>query len=191
MNNKNYTYEKLIIEYLKINGKSKIDDLFEHVNTNKEFVGKTGKQYLREVVTSRYQGSDIFEYENPYVWLKNNDEQIENIENASNDIPENYEGELRERKILSRKRNIQIVKESKKRDKYTCLACEFYYNDLIVEAHHLSPLSNTGETIVNKDNLITLCPNCHAIAHYLLKKDSKYINKNSLLEELKKLCQNP
>ena len=40
MKNEN-TYKELIIEYLEINGKSKVDDLFKHINTNKEVVGKT------------------------------------------------------------------------------------------------------------------------------------------------------
>ena len=64
------SYEQLIISYLENHGKTTIDELYEYISSIKN-TGKTGKRYLREVVTSRYQGSDIFEYDNPYVWVKN------------------------------------------------------------------------------------------------------------------------
>jgi len=102
-------------------------------------------------------------------------------------IGEEREGEFVERKILSRKRNQEIVKQVKARDNYTCKCkmCNFNYNNKIVQAHHLTPLSEAdGEIVVKPDDLITLCPNCHAIAHLLLKEDPKYQDKDNLLGKL-------
>jgi len=102
-------------------------------------------------------------------------------------VKEEREGEFVERRILSRKRNQEIVKQVKERDNYTCkcITCSFNYKNKIVQAHHLTPLSETdGEVVIKPDDLITLCPNCHSIAHLLLKEDPKYQNRDVLLEKL-------
>ncbi|MCI6000106.1 MAG: HNH endonuclease [Finegoldia magna] len=99
-----------------------------------------------------------------------------------------YEGNTAERTILQKTRNQKIVKDVKKRDKYTCRGCGFYFDNKIVEAHHLIPISSTEEEKqVKKDDLITLCPNCHAIAHILLKRDKKYQKIENLINELQEI----
>lgn len=88
------------------------------------------------------------------------------------------EGEVIERKLLIRERNRDIVSLVKMRDNYTCLACGFRYENKIVEAHHLIPLHKSdSDKLVCANDLITLCPNCHSIAHILLEKDSIYSDK--------------
>lgn len=57
--------------------------------------------------------------------------------------------------------------EIKKRDHYTCLVCHLYDPD-IVEAAHIKPIvgllnrRTAGHPLNSYENLITLCPNCHA-----------------------------
>jgi len=62
------------------------------------------------------------------------------------------------------------------------------YHDEIVQAHHLDPLSERKEPKNTKlDDLITLCPNCHYIAHFLLRRSATYKRKAALVSELKTL----
>ena len=89
------SYEQLIISYLENNGKTTIDELYEYISSIKN-TGKTGKRYLREVVTSRYQGSDIFEYDNPYVWLKNSNNVDNTLSDKSNGATEYKENQTNE-----------------------------------------------------------------------------------------------
>lgn len=81
------SYEQLIISYLESHGRTTIDKLYEYISSIKS-TGKTGKRYLREVVTSRYQGSDIFVYDNPYVWLKNSTHEDNTLSDKSNETME-------------------------------------------------------------------------------------------------------
>lgn len=99
-----------------------------------------------------------------------------------------YEGNTVERTNLQKTRNQKIVKSVKERDNYTCRGCGFHFDNKIVEAHHLIPISNTEEEKqVKKDDLITLCPNCHTIAHILLKRDKKYQKIENLINELQEI----
>lgn len=102
-------------------------------------------------------------------------------------VEEVRDGEMIERKILTYKRNREIVIKAKELAEYKCEACEFYYDNKIIEAHHLVPLSLTGETTITIDELVVLCPNCHSIAHYLLKKDEIYQNRDNLKNELQRI----
>lgn len=89
------SYEQLIISYLENHGKTTIDELYEYISSIKS-TGKTGKRYLREVVTSRYQGSDIFEYDNPYVWLKDSNNEDSTLFDKSNGTTEYKENQIDE-----------------------------------------------------------------------------------------------
>lgn len=76
------------------------------------------------------------------------------------------EGQLKESKILNRKRNRILVEQVKKRDNYSCQACNFKLkvNGLfVVECHHKNPLNS--ERITSIEELVCLCPTCHRIAH--------------------------
>lgn len=55
----------------------------------------------------------------------------------------------------------------KKRDKYTCQACSFYLKvgkRYVIDCHHLYPLA-LGRRETRLDDLASLCPTCHRIAH--------------------------
>ena len=79
-----------------------------------------------------------------------------------------YEGRAYDRTAKFRSRNVKISNERKKRDNYTCQVCSFSLNindKWVIEAHHLNPLSVSGEIVTNIDDLISLCPTCHRVAH--------------------------
>lgn len=99
-----------------------------------------------------------------------------------------YEGKKYERTYLKSQRNINVVRKLKEAKNYTCEVCNFHFNKRIVEVHHLTPFSETeGERKVTPEDLIVLCPNCHSIAHYLLKQDKKYEQRKTLVEEIKRI----
>lgn len=176
------TYKNLIVEYLNQHEKATIDAIYEFIK-NAKTTGTTGKKYLREVVTNRYKGSDIFIYENPYVMLKK-------ANPSHNSNPELREGNTYETEILQKARNKKVVKLVKERDKYTCQVCGFRYENNIVQAHHLIPLSTMSEEYqVKEEHLITLCPNCHSIAHILLREDDKYQKRELLTAQIKTIIK--
>ena len=80
---------------------------------------------------------------------------------------EAIEGYARDSQILSYKRNKQLADKCKKRDGYTCRACgtKIAIGDkYIIEAHHKNPLPE-GVRNTKLEDLVSLCPNCHRIAH--------------------------
>lgn len=70
--------------------------------------------------------------------------------------------EGRRRKISGKSRSSRPYgkRKAKVRDQFSCRICGF---DLAVHAHHITHRKNGGSSHV--DNLITLCPNHHALAH--------------------------
>jgi 5-methylcytosine-specific restriction protein B len=100
------------------------------------------------------------------------------------------EGETVEKKVLSYKRNSTNTKKCKKRDKYTCQACGFYHDDKIVECHHLKPLAMTKESVVTLEDLITLCPTCHRLAHALIDENYElYTECRALISKLSEIAK--
>ena len=85
------------------------------------------------------------------------------------------------------RRSAKLVAKAKKRDNHTCRACGFYYFGKIVHVHHLDPLAERKQPKKTKlEDLLTLCPNCHYIAHHLLRRSSRYKKKEILLKSLTK-----
>jgi len=83
-------------------------------------------------------------------------------------------------------RSAKLVKLAKERDKFTCRACEFTFRKQIVHVHHLDPLSerqSPKETTL--DDLVTLCPNCHYLAHFWLRKNDQFKKLEELLLKLR------
>jgi len=83
------------------------------------------------------------------------------------DSREAVEGYLRDRNSVDYSRDPSLPKKCKKRDDYTCRACgsKICVNGrYIIEAHHTNPLPN-GIRTTTLDDLVSLCPNCHRIAH--------------------------
>ena len=83
------------------------------------------------------------------------------------DSREAVEGYARDRKSVDYSRDPSLPKKCKERDDYTCRACDSKIcinGQYIIEAHHTNPLPN-GIRTTTLDDLVSLCPNCHRIAH--------------------------
>jgi hypothetical protein len=86
----------------------------------------------------------------------------------SPDAADAIEGYKKERTYLTYRRNAAVVVECKERDNYSCRACGFAMRvngRSIVECHHLVQLAHGGERVTSIDDLVSLCPNCHRVAH--------------------------
>jgi hypothetical protein len=82
-------------------------------------------------------------------------------------------------------RSAKLAAQAKRRDNFTCRACQFTFQEQIVHVHHLDPLSEIlSPRKTTLDDLVTLCPNCHYIAHYFLRKDDRFKKLNELLPKL-------
>ena len=147
----------------------------DYYQLQKFLIEKYNIQNLSDAIKKSVEIWEFWENRHPIISKVAKDE----IPNKDRDV---LEGELQEKIVLSRKRNAGIVTDCKIRDKYKCQSCYFNYDKAIVEAHHLKPLSLAGKSKVNSDNLITLCPTCHRIAHYLLSKN-KNKNKELIIRE--------
>jgi hypothetical protein len=121
-----------------------------------------GKVIIRFTSSSRSEVKQID-------WQDPNGNIEENVAESNwHLLGEVREGEryLAEAKRL--RRNPALVKQRKRKDNFTCQACGYkkkIANISIVDCHHLRVLSETGKTRTSINDLITLCPNCHRIAH--------------------------
>lgn len=66
-------------------------------------------------------------------------------------------------------------------NKFECIVCGFNFEDKygeigrgFIHVHHINPLADKGKDI--SDNLIPVCPNCHAMLHRYLKEDARDYN---------------
>lgn len=84
-------------------------------------------------------------------------------------------------------RSAKAASKAKTRDNHTCRACGFFYEKKIVQVHHLDPISERVPRKTKAQDLVTLCPNCHYIAHYLLRKSPRFKKESTLIKELKKV----
>ena len=51
------------------------------------------------------------------------------------------------------------------RDNYTCQKCGKTKNEISIHCHHIIPVINDPIISADVDNCITLCKNCHKLAH--------------------------
>lgn len=136
---------------------------------------------------SRYRFADDVEFNSPseaasIVWGSNlNGRKVFGIEEAGSvpvvpqsfvwyyevDDPRAIEG-YRKDKILSVvERDRQVVNARKQLDDYKCQACGARITvngKYVIECHHLNPVA-LGERVTTIDDLVSLCPTCHRIAH--------------------------
>lgn len=78
------------------------------------------------------------------------------------------EGYQYDSQVILRTRNAALAKARKIKDDYTCQACGYYHqlnNSHVIEVHHIDPLSASEAVETTLDKLVSLCPNCHRIAH--------------------------
>jgi 5-methylcytosine-specific restriction endonuclease McrA len=85
------------------------------------------------------------------------------------------------------------------RDNYTCKDCGLYEPTIIV-AHHIIPKMDSSKQIHDVENGVTLCPNCHAKKHIILRNNSgrrlndsqkglilKFSSEGKTIQEIEKL----
>lgn len=83
-------------------------------------------------------------------------------------------------------RSKRLVRSRKERDDFTCTLCGFRHERKVVHVHHKIPISTKKEAaITDIDDLVTLCPNCHALAHFVLRE-----HPGALWEDVTKQVQN-
>jgi len=191
-----------------------IPKVFEHI-IPKDEVSSCPEEYLKQIKESLYEvhGEAVEEFWK-YRWffycddvkvkwagnkIRSTSKKALKIASIEDEIEreQNYhdisakEGEKIEIKGYRVYRDQKIVTAAKKRDNYTCQACGFSFKQEIVHVHHLDPIGERKEPTETKlEDLITLCPNCHCIAHYFLrdpKRGSTYKEKDTLIAKLKKL----
>ncbi len=95
--------------------------------------------------------------------------QMEIQEEETAYLLEDDEGNRIETNGMRLQRSAVLVKAVKERDNFTCRACGFSYRNKIVHVHHLDPLAERKRRTTKKDDLVTLCPNCHYLAHHFLR----------------------
>lgn len=91
-------------------------------------------------------------------------------------------------------KNLYLMEQCKARDDFKCRACNFSYEKSIVHAHHMIPFEEKGgQRIPKLDELITLCPTCHAIAHNILRNhfDKKFRNDPKTLIDKINIIRHP
>lgn len=81
------------------------------------------------------------------------------------------EGYLEDFTSKRAKRDKRLADQRKADDKYVCQACGFKLIDTyegidikVIDCHHLDELSK-GPAVTTLDRLVSLCPNCHRLAH--------------------------
>ncbi len=87
-------------------------------------------------------------------------------------------------------RNAQLRQQALSIHGYTCVVCGFNFFETygeigrgFIHIHHINPLSETGEQIVNpKTDLVPVCPNCH----YMIHRDKGHILS---IKELKQILK--
>jgi len=99
------------------------------------------------------------------------------------------EGDKEEVKGYCIRRSAKLVKAAKLRDSHSCRGCGFHFEDQIVHVHHLDPLSEYKRPQETKlEDLLTLCPTCHYLAHYWLRQNTRYKRLEPLLTKLRSKC---
>lgn len=83
------------------------------------------------------------------------------------DDPRAIEGYRQDRMLAKTERDRQLVERRKLQDHFTCQVCglRLVVNEkYVVECHHLVPVS-LGVRETTMEDLISLCPTCHRVAH--------------------------
>lgn len=111
-----------------------------------EFTGKKSSGYERIYLTNNSTTKTIF------------------LDPSSREA---YEGYKKDSRILITVRDIKLAERRKRLDNYTCQSCGFKIQlngKYIVDCHHIEPVS-LGKRKTKIEDLISLCPTCHRIAH--------------------------
>ena len=107
------------------------------------------------------------------------------------DSPKAVEGYTKDQILSIGDRNRALIKERNEKDGYTCQACGqllIINGKAVIECHHLNPIAlDKRETTI--DDLISLCPTCHRIAHmrepiYTVEEISRLVSLNKKIQPI-------
>src|SRR5574343_250313 len=90
---------------------------------------------------------------------------------CSTECKKDYYNDYNEDLSLEQKKRVL-----KKRSNY-CHDCGFDKVPSILEVHHIIPTYKGG--LDTYDNLVLLCPNCHAIRHLEIRRLENYVKSNN------------
>ena len=183
-----------INSFKKILGEAvfEIGKRLKHVKENDLAHGEFIKWCERAAKISRQQSARFMKI---YEIFKDNPEQITGVsvsvlyEVITEDDPqlflEKVKGktirEIRRIKRLEASREIRKRTTDKaKRNKYILCSCCGIDCTPIVQWHHIVPLANGGKS--GGENLIPLCPNCHAVIHGALSEKNEKFDVDSWLQ---------
>ena len=125
------------------------------------------------------------------LWIDKNSKKEQRAGAAAFDVRSEedageLEGEREDVTVYRIRRSAKLVRATKERDYHTCRACGFHFEDQIVHVHHLDPISEYKSPQTTKlDDLLTLCPTCHHLAHYWLRVSPRYKELEALLAILR------
>lgn len=195
----------IIIQAFKnLGGKSKYKNLYTEIERIAFIQGYSltsqWKASVRKTIEDHSSDSDNFKSDDLFkklgygYWGMRETPNDTNTSKISNEraIPHTdlfIDGVTQERLASLKLRNQKLILNRKKIDNFTCQSCGFHYKDRIVEGHHLIPLSSVQIIYNSINDLVTLCPNCHALAHSIYHLDKKYQNRDVLLKKLKTLIE--
>ena len=83
------------------------------------------------------------------------------------DSPRAIEGYKKDQQLYLAERDRALAQKRKELDGFRCQSCGFHLavgGRHVVECHHLDPIS-LGQRETRLEDLISLCPTCHRIAH--------------------------
>ena len=109
-----------------------------------------------------------FEHHERHPTCPHSDGQALSADTYDTDDKLAIEGYLQDRTILSGARNQALALQCKARDNYKCQACGFKLKlngRYVVECHHTNPIRGGQVRETKLEDLISLCPTCHRIAH--------------------------
>jgi hypothetical protein len=125
------------------------------------------------------------------LWIDKKTQKEQRASSAAFDVRNeedaiDLEGDREEFKGCRIRRSAKLVQAAKVRDLYTCRACMFHFEDQIVHVHHLDPVSEYKSPQKTKlEDLATLCPTCHYLAHYWLRVSTRFKHLETLLAKLR------
>lgn len=124
------------------------------------------------------------------LWIDKKSQKAQRVSSAVFDVRNeedaaDLEGNKEEINGYRIRRSTKLGKAAKMRDRHTCRACGFHFEDQIVHVHHLDPLSEYKHPQKTKlGDLLTLCPTCHYLAHFWLRKSPQFKQLEPLLAKL-------
>ena len=89
-----------------------------------------------------------------------------------------FEGQEIVTEVTRYVRNPRLALKCLQRDRYTCRGCGFSTERFtkklegisrVVHVHHIDPLHQRGPSETRLEDLVTLCPTCHAVAHAIAR----------------------